>query len=115
MLSWTHPVRVLYDITNSCAAFFTDADATETVKCSKKTVISVPRKFKKISAAEIPTTDGMAGIAPSSRLFTLASSIQAGAALAAPSLPVVFSSSNGFSMESWFKRKSMTDFTGGET
>ena len=109
--------RILYDMTNSCAAFFTDADATETVKCSKKTVISVPRKFKKISAAEIPTcyTDGMAGIAPSSRLCTLASSIQAGAALAAPSLPVVFSSSNGFSMESWFKRKSMTDFTGGET
>ncbi|CAI5731753.1 unnamed protein product [Peronospora destructor] len=92
-------------------------DAIETVKCSKKTVISVPRKFKETSAPGTPTccTDGMVGIAPSSRLCAVASSVQTGTALAAPSLTVVFSSSNGFSMESWFKRKLMTDFMGGET
>ncbi|CAH0489616.1 unnamed protein product [Peronospora farinosa] len=92
-------------------------DATETVKCSKKTVISVPRMFKEISTPEVPTcwTDGMVGIAPSSRLCTFASSVETGAAVAAPSSTVVFSSSIGFSMESWFKRKLMTECIGGET
>ncbi|CAH0517120.1 unnamed protein product [Peronospora belbahrii] len=91
-----------------------DADATETVKCSKKTIISVPRKFNEVSVPQIPTcfTDSLVGMARPPQLRTFASSVQTNTALAAPST-AVFSSSNNFSMESWFKRRLMTDFMGG--
>ena len=98
------------------AIFIKDVDATETVKCSKKTVISVPRKFKKTSASQIPTccNEAMVDIALPPTLRTWASCAQTGAALATSSTKV-FSSSNGFSMESWFKRELMTDFMSGGT
>jgi hypothetical protein len=86
-------------------------DACEKVKCSKKTVISMPRKFSETPPTQVPTrfSNPMPPMAPPPR-FRL--SAPTGTALASPST-AVFSSSKGFSMESWFKRKLTRDFLNG--
>ncbi|KAG2789240.1 hypothetical protein PC129_g4931 [Phytophthora cactorum] len=91
-----------------------EAPGTDKLKFSKKTVISVSRKFD-VAPPQEPAwyKSTMPRIAPPPRLNLPTSSTRTGAALAAPST-AVFSSSKGFSLESWFKRKLMADFMSGE-
>uniref|UniRef100_A0AAV1TC15 Uncharacterized protein n=1 Tax=Peronospora matthiolae TaxID=2874970 RepID=A0AAV1TC15_9STRA len=73
-----------------------DVDAAKNVKCSNKTVISMPRRFQEYSVPRMFNC-GTSSSAPPGPGCSYSD-----AALAA-STPV-FSSSNSFSMKSWFKR-----------
>ncbi|KAE9013685.1 hypothetical protein PF005_g9658 [Phytophthora fragariae] len=86
-------------------------EAKEKAKGSRKTIIAVPRKFDEEATARKPfnSTNAMLHMAPPPRLRLVKQSVGNGVALASPST-AVFSSSNGFSMESWFKRKLVADF-----
>ncbi|KAE9047808.1 hypothetical protein PR003_g4195 [Phytophthora rubi] len=91
-------------------------EAKEKAKGSRKTIIAVPRKFDEEATARKPfnSTNAMLHMAPPPRLRLVKQSVGNGVALASPST-AVFSSSNGFSMESWFKRKLVADFIAGES
>ncbi|KAI9912706.1 hypothetical protein PsorP6_005164 [Peronosclerospora sorghi] len=91
-----------------------DADASEEVKCSTKTVISVPRTFHKVAPrAPLCCTNLLNRVTSPPGLRTLASDVRTGVPLAAPSTSV-FSSSKGFSMRSWFDRKLVNEFMHGK-
>lgn len=89
------------------------AEAKEKAKGSRRTIVAVPRKFDEAMAPRKRSdlTNATLHMAPPPRLRVSqsVSGVGGGVPLTPPST-AVFSSSKGFSMNSWFKRKLVADF-----